>query len=55
VLSNRGSTEDSIPMPPLWERTLPDRDDSRWDFTQLTPDVVLINLGTNDLAPENLD
>jgi lysophospholipase L1-like esterase len=53
VFSNRGSTTDTIPMPPLWERTLPARDDSRWDFALSAPDVVVINLGTNDLAPEN--
>src|SRR5258706_12597918 len=39
----------------LWERTLPNRDDSKWDFTRMQPDVVIIDLGTNDFAPENPD
>jgi lysophospholipase L1-like esterase len=31
----------------LWERTLPARDKSLWDFSIL-PDAVIVNLGTND-------
>jgi lysophospholipase L1-like esterase len=53
VFSNRGSEVD--PMPVLWRRTLPDRADSRWDFTAYQPDAVLVNLGTNDFAPEVKD
>jgi lysophospholipase L1-like esterase len=55
VFSNAGSATDVIPMPPLWERTLPARDDSRWDFSLIEPDVVVVNLGTNDFSPNNLD
>jgi lysophospholipase L1-like esterase len=55
VFSNRGSTSDTIPMPVLWERTLPNRDDSHWDFASWQPDGVVIDLGTNDFAPENHD
>ena len=55
VFSNRGSTSDTIPMPVLWERTLPLRDDSRWDFSAWAPDAAVIELGTNDFAPENPD
>lgn len=55
VFSNRGSTTDTVPMPPLWERTLPTREESHWDFTSWQPDAVLIELGTNDFAPENKD
>ncbi|HEX9294422.1 MAG TPA: SGNH/GDSL hydrolase family protein [Polyangiaceae bacterium] len=54
VFSNRGSTDPWI-MPVLWKRTLPEREDSRWDFARYQPDVVVINLGTNDFAPENED
>jgi lysophospholipase L1-like esterase len=36
------------PMPVLWERTLGDRPESRWDFAGYVPDVVVIDLGTND-------
>ena len=55
IFSNRGSTADAIPMPPLWERTLPEREDSHWDFAAWQPDAVVIELGTNDFAPENPD
>jgi lysophospholipase L1-like esterase len=37
-------------MASLYERTLPARPDSRWDFSSWTPDVVVINLGTNDFT-----
>ncbi len=55
VFSNRGSTTDTVPMPPLWERTLPAREDSHWDFSSWQPDAVVVNLGANDFAPENKD
>lgn len=55
VFSNRGSTSDTVPMPVLWERTLPTHDDSHWDFSRWAPDAVVIDLGTNDFAPENHD
>ncbi|OIR14926.1 endoglucanase E precursor [mine drainage metagenome] len=35
-------------IPEIYDRTLPDDPTSRWDFGQWKPDVVLINLGTND-------
>jgi lysophospholipase L1-like esterase len=35
-------------MSELYERTLPGRPESRWDFSAWTPDVVVVNLGTND-------
>jgi lysophospholipase L1-like esterase len=35
-------------MSKLYERTLPSRAESHWDFTQWTPDVIVVNLGTND-------
>jgi lysophospholipase L1-like esterase len=31
----------------LWERTLPARENSAWDFSRV-PDAVIVNLGTND-------
>ncbi len=33
-----------------WERTLPLREDSRWDPTRYSPDAIVVNLGTNDFA-----
>ena len=37
-------------MPVLYERTLPARPESRWDFARWVPDVVVVNLGTNDFS-----
>jgi lysophospholipase L1-like esterase len=37
-------------MPVLFERTLADDATSQWGFTTPAPDVVVINLGTNDFA-----
>lgn len=39
------------PMPTLFERTLPDDPGSQYEFGS-APDVVLINLGTNDFSTE---
>jgi hypothetical protein len=55
VFTNRGSAVDTIVMPVLWKRTLPERDDSRWNFAEYQPDVVVVNLGSNDFAPEVAD
>lgn len=55
VFSNRGSTVDTVTMPLLWERALPENAQSRWDFSRFEPDAVLIALGTNDFAPETQD
>jgi lysophospholipase L1-like esterase len=54
VFSNRG-TADTVVMPVLWRRTLPARDDSNWNFSDYQPNAVVINLGTNDFAPEVQD
>jgi lysophospholipase L1-like esterase len=37
-------------MNDFYDRTLPSRPGSRWDFGKWTPDVVVINLGTNDFT-----
>jgi lysophospholipase L1-like esterase len=37
-------------MPTLFELTLPDDPTSTWGFTTPAPDVVIINLGTNDFS-----
>jgi hypothetical protein len=55
VFSNRGSAVDTLVMPALWKRTLPERDDSRWNFAAYQPDAVVVNLGSNDFAPEVAD
>ena len=37
-------------IPELYDLTLPTDPNSRWDFARWTPDVILINLATNDFA-----
>jgi lysophospholipase L1-like esterase len=46
--NNTGQTTDV--MPDLWLRTFADDPASTWDFSKYTPDVVVIDLGTNDFA-----
>jgi lysophospholipase L1-like esterase len=45
--------EPGDPMPVLYERTLPARPESRWDFARWVPDAVVVNLGTNDFSLES--
>lgn len=35
-------------MPVIWEQTFPDETEPAWDHSLFTPEVVVINLGTND-------
>jgi lysophospholipase L1-like esterase len=41
-------------MAQLYERTLPAHADSHWDFGAWVPDVVVVNLGTNDFFQGDL-
>jgi len=52
VVCNYGddATSCSDPLPPYYDRTLPTRSDSRWDFSRWQPQAVVINLGTNDFS-----
>lgn len=44
-----GSTKESLSL--IYDRTFPDEVTPKWDFkTEPKPDVVVINLGTNDFA-----
>jgi lysophospholipase L1-like esterase len=43
------------PMPELYNGILPQEPSLKWDFSKQIPDVVVINLGTNDFAHENPD
>jgi lysophospholipase L1-like esterase len=43
-----GSTTNQMPV--LWTRTLPDDPTSTWGFTTPAPDLVVINLSSNDFA-----
>lgn len=38
------------PLPTYYERTLPDRSTSQWDFSSWQADAVVVNLGTNDFS-----
>ena len=35
-------------MPQMYNRLAPNKDDSKWDFSQWTPDIVVVNLFQND-------
>lgn len=37
-----------IIMPDIYDRINPNDKDSKWDFSSWTPDIVVVNLGTND-------
>jgi lysophospholipase L1-like esterase len=48
VIRNNGGDTNEL-MPVLFERALTE-EAADWDFTSYTPDVVVVNLGTNDFA-----
>ncbi len=48
-----GSTTETMPI--LWQRTIPTDSSSHWDPSQWIPDVVVINLGTNDFNAGGAD
>ena len=48
-----GSPADN--MPAQYEHTLYNNQSERWDFSRWQPDIVCINLGTNDLSTEPYD
>lgn len=48
VRNSNGSTIGT--MQSIFERTLADSENPKWDFSAWTPEVVVINLGTNDWA-----
>lgn len=52
VVCNYGDDANSCtdPLPTYYDRILPNRADSVWDFSRFQPDAVVINLGTNDLS-----
>jgi lysophospholipase L1-like esterase len=52
VVCNYGDDASSCtdPLPPYYDRTLPARADSAWDFSRWQPQAVVINLGTNDFS-----
>jgi lysophospholipase L1-like esterase len=52
VVCNYGDDAASCvdPLPTFYDRTLPGRADSTWEFTRFQPDAVVVNLGTNDFS-----
>ncbi|MCY1075347.1 SGNH/GDSL hydrolase family protein [Archangium lansingense] len=47
------ANDPSPPLPQLYERPLPYREDSRWNFNSWVPDAVVIQLGANDFWKEH--
>lgn len=52
VVSNYGGKRDTT-FPALYPRAVPSDPASLWDFSSWQPDVVLVNLGTNDYSTDN--
>lgn len=54
VVCNYGDAADSCkdPLPTYYDRALPDRSNSVWDFSKFQPDAVVVNLGTNDFSTQ---
>jgi len=55
---NYGGPKEGTPdydMPSQYDYTLYNDHSERWDFKRFQPDVVCINLGTNDLSTPNYD
>ncbi len=48
IENNDTSTTDLLPQ--IWTRADPTDTTSAWDFTTFQPDVVVVNLGTNDFS-----
>ena len=42
-------------MPRVYDQTLFGVESEKWDFSQYTPDVVCVNLGTNDVSTDPYD
>ncbi|MCH2108791.1 MAG: GDSL-type esterase/lipase family protein [Polyangiaceae bacterium] len=55
VASNRGSASDTLTMPRLWKRVNPAEELPEVEFGTEQPALVVVNLGTNDFAPEVKD
>lgn len=47
--NNTGDTTGTLPR--IYDRVLASQDTPRWSFARYTPDIVVLNLGTNDFAP----
>jgi hypothetical protein len=54
AVCNVGDGPCTMPFPTYYDRTLPARTDSMWNFSSWQPHAVVINLGTNDFS-SNVD
>lgn len=54
IIRNYGDKEkiSKDPMPSFYDYTLQNDPSKKWDFKKWTPDMVIINLGTNDFSTE---
>ena len=43
-----GSEEEQLPV--LWKRSLPHEAEAQWDFSRFIPEVVVLQIGAQDLA-----
>lgn len=51
VIRNHADSPKGAPvLPQLFDRTVPEAPEARWDFSRWTPEAVVVNLGTNDFA-----
>lgn len=50
LYQNADCPSDSKTMPDIYPRILPNQDANTWDFSSWIPQVVVVNLGTNDYA-----
>jgi hypothetical protein len=50
LVCNVGDGPCTNPLPTYYDRALPNRADSKWNFASWQPQVVVINLGTNDFS-----
>lgn len=49
-MNNTGSTTNTLPK--IYDHIIADDASNLWDHTRYTPDIIVINLGTNDFAAE---
>ncbi len=50
LIQNNQDDESGLVIPDVYDRIDPDDPELKWDFTEWIPDIVTINLGTNDFS-----
>ena len=51
--NNTGNFDGTLPL--IYDYVIPDKTDAVWDHKKFVPDVIVVDLGTNDFAPGNPD